>query len=340
MEITKPSPPSAGDQSTFQMVSISEKQATFRRAVACGEIALSRSAFDAVKNRTNPKGDVLAIAEVAGIQATKKTSELIPLCHPIPIEQMRLSFTLDEDRCAIQCFCEVATFAKTGVEMEALQGITGALLAIYDLSKAVDPVITISNIQLVSKEGGKQGHWQHPEVQESVEMQKAHQESQLDLHEIRTAVITVSDRCFSGATQDLSGPALIDALRDSGAPVIGSAIIPDEIPAIRETVLQLIRDEKPDLILCTGGTGVGPRDVTPEALGELFTKPIPGVGEFLRYEGGKHIPFSWLSRSSAGLVGKTLVVALPGSPKGAVESFQALKKLLPHLIRIGQGGRH
>jgi cyclic pyranopterin monophosphate synthase len=147
----------------FHMIDVGEKPPTRRRALARGRIQMSRAAFDAIRLGKNPKGDVLAQAEVAGLLAAKRTSELIPLCHPLALDQVRVQFELVPERCSVVASCEASATARTGVEMEALQGVTGALLAIYDLSKAVDPVLTISDIHLSVKEGGKSGRWIHPE---------------------------------------------------------------------------------------------------------------------------------------------------------------------------------
>jgi cyclic pyranopterin monophosphate synthase len=158
-------PPSAspGEAQRFHMIDVGEKPATKRRALARGRIEMSRAAFDAIRDRRNPKGDVLAQAEVAGILAAKRTSEAIPLCHPLALDQVLVRFELVEDACSVLAFCEASATARTGVEMEALHGVTAALLAIYDLSKAVDPVLAISDVHLSVKEGGKSGRWVHPQ---------------------------------------------------------------------------------------------------------------------------------------------------------------------------------
>lgn len=146
----------------FHMIDVGEKPPTRRRALACGRIEMSRASFDAIRDRKNPKGDVLAQAEVAGILAAKRTSDAIPLCHPLALDQVLVRFELVEDACLIVAFCEASATARTGVEMEALHGVTAALLAIYDLAKAVDPALTISGVHLAVKEGGKSGRWVHP----------------------------------------------------------------------------------------------------------------------------------------------------------------------------------
>ncbi len=151
-----------GANSSFRMIDVGHKPATLRRAVAQGVIHLSTEAFVALRDHKNPKGHVLAMAEVAGIQAAKKTADLLPLCHPLPLTSVRFEFRLDEKQMTVTVYCEARATASTGVEMEALVGINGALLTIYDLSKAVNPDLRISDIRLNLKEGGKSGHWVHP----------------------------------------------------------------------------------------------------------------------------------------------------------------------------------
>ena len=151
----------------FNMIDVGPKTPTSRRAYAQGRIVLSESAFVALRDGTNPKGNVLALAESAGIMAAKKVSDLLPLCHPLPIDQVVVRFELQPETKSVLVLCEAAVNAKTGVEMEALAGVNGALLCIYDLSKAVDPVIEIQDIRLTKKTGGKSGEWVHPKAAES-----------------------------------------------------------------------------------------------------------------------------------------------------------------------------
>jgi cyclic pyranopterin phosphate synthase len=144
------------------MIDVGEKAPTRRRALASGRIRMSRAAFEALRDGKNPKGDVLAQGEVAGMLAAKRTAELVPLCHPLALDQVQVWFELDEATSSVLASCEASATARTGVEMEALHGVSGALLAVYDLSKAVDPVLVISDIHLSVKEGGKSGRWVHP----------------------------------------------------------------------------------------------------------------------------------------------------------------------------------
>ena len=139
------------------MVDVSEKPVTAREATAHGIITMNEEAFTAVKNGTVKKGDVLGVARVAGIMATKRTSELIPLCHPLPLTKVKIEFELLEDRRAVEARCTVKTSGVTGVEMEALTGVSVALLTVYDMCKAIDKRMTLGEIHLVEKHGGKSG---------------------------------------------------------------------------------------------------------------------------------------------------------------------------------------
>lgn len=316
------------------MIDVGEKPATPRRAVAEGRIRMSTEAFAAVRERTNPKGDVLALAEIAGIMAAKKTAELLPLCHPLPLDSVRVSCALEAETRSVLVTCEAVTTAKTGVEMEALCGVNGALLAIYDLSKAVDPVLTISDIRLRLKEGGKSGRWVHPGDPEPKKEEPA-------LAGVRATVITVSDRASKSAQPDeydSSGRALAERFASQGAQV-ARRLVPDD----RTEISLAIREAAfggAELVVLTGGTGLSPRDVTPEAVEETCERLIPGIGERLRAEGAKHTPMSWLSRSIAGQLGRALVIALPGSQRAVIEGADALASILPHALHVVRGGDH
>mgnify|MGYP001783115325 FL=1 len=139
------------------MVDVSEKNITARTAVASGQIHVSREVFDAIVHGTAAKGDVLGVARVAGIMAAKQTSSLIPMCHPLMISKCQVDFELDEENLAVKAICMVKVSGKTGVEMEALTGVSVTLLTIYDMCKALDKRMEIGEIHLDSKSGGKSG---------------------------------------------------------------------------------------------------------------------------------------------------------------------------------------
>ena len=149
--------------SGYKMIDVSSKEATHRKALATGEIILGSQVIEMIKTKKMPKGDPLSIAEVSGINGAKKTSELIPLCHPLPLEHISLHTEVDEKKKSIIVYCLVSANSKTGVEMEALSGVSSALLAIYDLSKIIEPNLKITNIKLLVKSGGKNGLWVNPD---------------------------------------------------------------------------------------------------------------------------------------------------------------------------------
>ena len=147
------------EQGRARMVDVTEKAVTHRRAVAAGEIHMAPETLQNIKYGTLKKGDVLAVAQVAGIQAAKHNWELIPMCHPLPIQKCSVDFETDEDAGVIRVFCTVKTEGKTGVEMEALTGVSTALLTIYDMCKAMDRGMVIRDIHILEKDGGKSGHY-------------------------------------------------------------------------------------------------------------------------------------------------------------------------------------
>ena len=150
-------------KNSFNMIDVSSKKETFRRALASGKIYVGKEVFSLIRNKEMPKGDPVTLAEVSAVLGVKKTSELIPLCHPLPIDHTATKIILDEEDSSLEVFCVVSAVAKTGVEMEAVMGVSAALITIYDLSKIVNPHLRIDNIKLLIKEGGKSGLWTNPD---------------------------------------------------------------------------------------------------------------------------------------------------------------------------------
>ena len=151
------------NKNSFNMVNVSAKKETFRRALASGKIYVGKDVFKLIKNKEMPKGDPVSLAEVSAVLGVKKTSELIPLCHPLPIDHTATKIIMHDEDSSLEVFCIVSAYAKTGVEMEAIMGVNAALITIYDLSKIVNPHLKIDNIKLLIKEGGKSGLWKNPE---------------------------------------------------------------------------------------------------------------------------------------------------------------------------------
>jgi cyclic pyranopterin phosphate synthase len=150
-------------KNSFNMIDVSSKKETFRRALASGKIYVGKEVFNLIKNKQMPKGDPVTLAEVAAVLGVKKTSELIPLCHPLPIDHTATKIILIDKDYSLEVYCVVSAVAKTGVEMEAIMGVNAALTTIYDLSKIVNPHLKIDNVKLLIKEGGKSGLWTNPD---------------------------------------------------------------------------------------------------------------------------------------------------------------------------------
>lgn len=144
------------------MVDVSTKSATVRMARAEGRIRMTAVALRAIRDNTVAKGDVLAVAKVAGIQAAKRTAELIPLCHPLPLTDVQVRFAFDDALPGIRCEAEARTVAATGVEMEAVTAVAVALLTVYDMAKSVDKAMQMEGVRLLEKRGGKSGDWRAP----------------------------------------------------------------------------------------------------------------------------------------------------------------------------------
>jgi molybdenum cofactor biosynthesis protein MoaC len=302
----------------FQMIDVGDKLVTARGAVAEGRIRMSRVAFVAVKERRLEKGDALAMAQVAGILAAKRTAELLPLCHPLPLDTVEVRYALEEETSAVRIECEAKAHAKTGVEMEALTAVNIALLTIYDLVKAIDPAPSLSDIRLLRKVGGKSDVGR-------------------PLNEEQVSVITVSDRVMKGERTDTSGPLLVTFLESLGA-VVTHETVADDRDALTTLLKQVAKRAR--LIVTSGGTGLSPRDITPETITALCDRLAPGIGEALRHSGSTHGERAWLSRQVAGLIGGCLVVALPGSEKAVKQALPLLVRLLPHALHIARGGNH
>lgn len=323
----------------FYMADIRSKRPTRRRAVAVGEFLPGPEAYATVVERRLPKGDALVMAEIAGLQGAKMASMLMPLCHPISLELVRVRCLPVPERHAIRVYCECALEARTGVEMEALAGVNAALLTLYDLTKPVEPALAISGVRLLFKEGGKKGLWIHPEGMSEEERAHYQPRGLARLDGVPCAVLTLSDRASSGDYEDRSGPVLAEGLRKLGAELVQMEVLPDDIEPLADR-LRALAAKGVRLCLCTGGTGLGPRDVTPEALRRVADRPVDGLAEMLRSESAKHTPMAWLSRAEVVQVGGMLAFALPGSPRAAQQCMDMLSPLLAHALAMLDGRSH
>ena len=302
------------------MVDITHKSNTLREATAQAIVKVSsQDTISAIENKTVPKGDVFSMSKAAGLLGIKKTPELLPDCHPLPIEYTGIEYKVNG--LEIQVLITVKTIYKTGVEVEAMHGASVVALNMYDMLKPIDKGIEIYNIKLLEKKGGKSSF------------------KDKFKRDLKAVVIVCSDSISKGVKEDKAGKAIIAKLKDCEVNIQDYIIIPDEEIIIQEKAKHY-QANGADLIIFTGGTGLSQRDVTPEALKPLLDRTIPGIEEAIRKYGQDRMPYAMLSRSVAGTIKNTLVLALPGSTNGARESMDAIFPSLLHVFRILKGARH
>ncbi|MBU6340789.1 MAG: bifunctional molybdenum cofactor biosynthesis protein MoaC/MoaB [Bacteroidetes bacterium] len=295
------------------MRDITHKTSTLRYACAQARVRLQApEAMAALVEKRVPKGDVFEMAKAAALLGIKQTSLVIPDCHPIPVEFAAVSFEVQEMDILVSV--EVKTIYKTGVEVEAMYGASVAAITVYDMLKPLDAAIEIQNIRLLEKTGGKT------------------QFGELSQKRPRTAVIVCSDTVSRGKKEDRAGKAILEKLEGMGISAGEYSIIPDEPALIQDKLLQLEMAGFQMLIFC-GGTGLAPRDQTPEAVRPLLTREVPGIAEAIRAYGQARMPYAMLSRSVAGFRNAMLVLTLPGSTRGAQESMDAIFPYLLHVFR-------
>ena len=308
-----------------RMIDVGDKAITVRTATASGRFVTTAEVVRLIKAEGMPKADVLSTARIAGIQGAKRTSELIPLTHPIPLSSITVAFELESD--AIVIVATANTTGKTGVEMEALTAVAIAGLTLHDMVKAVDPSASMTDVRLDDKTGGKVGHWTRSGTAEKREVRP------------RTAAVVVASTAgAAGERQDTTGPIIASWLEREGFVVDGVTIIADADIA---TGLADALATGPAVIITTGGTGVSPTDRTPEATAAILDRELRGVAEAIRARGLTNTPTASLSRGLAGVASGTVVINLPGSPGGVRDGIACLDGLLVHLTaQVAGGGLH
>lgn len=296
------------------MIDITHKSHTLREAHASAILRLSNpEALEHVKNNTVPKGNIFEMGKAAGLLAVKHTHLTIPDCHPLPIESASVAYEVKY--LEIHIHMHVKTIYKTGVEVEAMHGASVVALTIYDMLKPLDKGIEIQRIRLETKTGGKSSF-------------KPNQSRRFS-----AAVIVCSDTISAGKKEDKAGMAISEKLSAYQVDITSYKVIPDN-PEQISNELNAAKSQALDLLIFSGGTGLSPRDFTPETIRPLLDREIPGITETIRNYGQQRTPYAMLSRSIAGMAGNTLVLALPGSTKGAAESVDAIFPAILHVFRV------
>jgi cyclic pyranopterin monophosphate synthase len=300
------------------MIDVGGKPDSLRIAVAQALLSFDINIMSTIKDGNSPKGNIFEIAKVAGTLGAKKTSDLIPYCHPIPIDDVKVEVTIETG--LVRIIVKVKSIWKTGVEMEALTGATIAALSVYDILKPLDISLSIENIKLLEKHGGI-GDFREKYT-----------------NKLEATVITISDS--RKKDQDESGKLIINALTRNGFSIVAYKVIPDDIKIIEKELIYYSDKLKVNIIITTGGTGVGPHDVTPEATKGILEKEVLGISENLRDYGQSRTPLSMLSRGVSGIRGNTLIVNMPGSTNAVSQSINALFPGVMHIFSMIAGQSH
>ena len=302
------------------MKDIGMKPESYRTAIATGILHVPPHCIELLRNGNTDKGDALKTARIAGILGAKRTDELIPLCHPLPIYRADVEYELEEAHVVITAVVE--TIGPTGVEMEALTAVSLTGLTLYDMLKPhCEPEeLCLDQVKLGQKKGGK-SHFTRV-LKES----------------LAASVIVLSDTVASGKKADTAGQNVMEILEEANFGYIQYQVISDS----PEQLKALIEQQKNDysLILTVGGTGLGPKDLTVETIQPLLTREIPGLMEAARSFGQRRTPYAALSRGVAGYIENSLILTLPGSRQGAKESLVAILPALVHLFDVQKNIPH
>jgi molybdenum cofactor biosynthesis protein MoaC len=308
------------DKKSRGMFNVGTKPDSSRKARAKAVLSIDANTGVLIKQGKSPKGDVVEAAKIAATLGAKKTSDIIPYCHPIPIDHIKVQVSVKTQ--AIEVDVQVESIWKTGVEMEALSGACIGVLTIYDMLKPVDDTLFISSVRLVEKSGGI--------AQFKIK----------DGNKIRAGVIVVSDSVAAGKRADKSGKFIVKTLKDRSIDVIKYQVVPDDSSTIEELLIKYSDNHHLNLILTTGGTGLGPRDVTPESTRKVIEREVAGIVEGSRAYGQRRTPLSMLSRGIVGVRGKSLIINLPGSLNAVSESLEFLFPGLEHAFQMMEGHGH
>ncbi len=306
------------------MKDITGKQISLRTAQAMGKVLCSLETLERIKDNSIPKGNIFDLSRASGLLASKNTANLIPHCHPISIDGLDIDFELmneEKDEKGVLIKVSGKSIGRTGMEMEVLTAVSITALTIYDLLKPIDKEIEITGIKLLEKTGGKSDKRYLPKAG------------------TKAAVLVCSDSTAAGKREDKSGVIIQDMLKAMGVDVADYQIVPDEADRIQKQIKSWVDKDIP-FIFTSGGTGLGPRDHTVEAVKEIIERDADGITEIIRTYGSMRTPFAMLSRAVAGSIGGTLIITLPGSSNGARESLEAIIPGVFHARKMLKGGGH
>ena len=308
------------DKKSRGMFDVGAKPDSYRTARAKAVLNIDAKTALLIRQGKSPKGNIVEAAKIAATSGAKKTPDLIPYCHPIPIDHIKVQVSVKAQ--AIEVEVQVKSIWKTGMEMEALSGACIGALTIYDMLKPIDDTLFISSVKLVEKSGGI-GQFRIK-----------------DGNKIRAGVIVVSDSVAAGKRADKSGKFIVKTLKDRGIEVAKYQVAPDDSSTIEKLLIKYSDDLNLNLILTTGGTGLGPRDITPESTRRIIEREIAGIAEGSRAYGQRRTPLSMLSRGTAGVRGKSLIINMPGSLSAVSESLEFLFPGLEHAFKMMEGRGH
>ncbi len=323
-----------------RMVDVGGKQSSRRTARARATLRMTPTAAEAVRDGSGPKGEVLTVARLAGIQAAKQTSGLIPLAHPLPLTFVDVEGTVDAAGGRVTIEAEARTTAETGVEMEAMTAAAVAALTVYDMVKGLERGIEIEQVVLLEKRGGRSDYSRGEGGRGGAEARREPGEQEpRGEGEARNgaAVLTISSSKAAGQGNDESGPRLRALAERLGLEVISEEILGDDTCAIETRLRQLCEQRRCAVVLTSGGTGVAPSDVTPEATLAVIDREIGGLAEAMRLASQPHTPNWMLSRGVAGVRDGTLIVNLPGSPRSIDQIGDQIVGALTHALRLIAG---
>ena len=308
------------------MRNITYKISTLRTATAQAHVHCSVETIYRIENNTVPKGNILEFARAAAFLAAKKTSDLIPHCHPVSIDGLEINFETfrgsENEKPSIKILGTAQSIGRTGIEIEILTAVSIAALTLYDTLKPIDKNLEITNIKLLEKKGGKTDRLKN--LLEPIP---------------QCAVLVCSDSVFAGINMDKSGETLKEMLIQSGANVIDFKICSDDAESI-EKILKNWIENGVEYIFTTGGTGISPRDNTVGVVEKIIDYKIEGISEAMRSYGQSRLPLAMFSRAVAGVADKTVIITLPGSVGGVRDGLNAILPHVFHARKIILGSGH